>query len=143
MYEKQYEVRNQRKEKGLCVQCGIALDREGIYCKRCNDNNRKSKDRYREELEMAGLCLQCAKPVGREGLFCRPCLTVSNRKANIRNAERRLLGLCVRCGQPAEGYSYCQRCRDLRMDKYWTKKIGGNANVIRRKRNRKIKTQKG
>lgn len=112
------DLRAKRKAEGKCVQCGAELDREGICCTRCNDMNNESKSIGRYFMQKAGKCVNCGKALDRVGMFCKKCLKKSNKKAMIRNAERRLQGLCVQCGEIAEGYSYCQRCRDQRMDRY-------------------------
>lgn len=30
------KLRQERRDSGLCVYCGETLDREGIYCVKCN-----------------------------------------------------------------------------------------------------------
>lgn len=35
---------------------------------------------------------------------------------------RKEQGLCVQCGEKTDGYSYCKRCRDMRMKRYYNKK---------------------
>jgi predicted amidophosphoribosyltransferase len=108
------DLRHGRKEKGLCVQCGAKLDREGIYCIRCNDMNNITKSFIMQELHENNKCTDCGKPLDREGWFCLKCVRKSNAKARERNMRRREKGLCIQCGNPAEDdRSYCRRCLDI------------------------------
>lgn len=114
------ELRAVRKTKGLCVQCGIVLDRKGICCKRCNSNNNKIKAKMAEKLHRENKCTDCRETLDRLGWFCSKCLTVSNNRAREKNAERRANGQCVRCGDKVSEGSYCKQCRKLRMKMYYT-----------------------
>lgn len=120
-YTTQYALRKERKANFMCVQCGGYLDREGIYCIRCNSLNRISKLKFRQKKIAARKCLCCNKDMDRKGLFCNKCIIYYRTLARARNAYRRDNGLCVQCGAAADGYSYCQRCRDMRMDRHWKK----------------------
>lgn len=117
------ELRKERKNKGLCVQCGIVLDRIGIYCIRCNDSNNKSKGILVHKLHEEGKCTTCGQILDREGYLCKKCIGKLDTHSNERNAYRRDKRLCVQCGKPSDSYSYCQRCRDMRMDRYRRNKI--------------------
>ena len=116
------KLRNERKANGLCVQCGVRLDRVGRYCEKCNDAANIIKRKRCIWLYSVGFCTNCAEPMDREGWFCLKCANNLKLKARIRNTERRLRGLCIQCGVWADGYSYCQRCRDMRMERYYLKR---------------------
>lgn len=118
------ELRKERMLKGLCVQCGSVLNREGICCIRCNNRNNVSKYYRNQEVHEEGYCVNCSSKLDRVGWFCIACANNLKTKAKLRNAERRLNHLCVQCGVKTELGSYCQRCRDMRMDMYWKKKKG-------------------
>jgi predicted amidophosphoribosyltransferase len=118
------ELKNTRKENGLCEQCGTVLDRVGSCCIRCNNNNNKSKHNGSLKLHEEGKCVNCGNILDREGWFCKECMKKANAHARERNARRRANGKCVQCGVKIELGSYCQRCLDQRMDRYWNKKNG-------------------
>jgi hypothetical protein len=117
------KLKQTRKENNLCVYCGKSMDRKGIYCISCNDrwNNFKFNN-YTLKLHNENKCTDCGKILDREGWFCLECAA----KLRIRGKElatyRRENNLCVQCGIPVIGYRYCQKCRDARMEKYYTKK---------------------
>ena len=115
-------LRNERKANGLCAQCGTKLDRIGRYCKKCNTSGNINKHKRCLKLYAIGLCTTCAEPLDRDGWFCSRCANNLKLRARVRDTERRLKGLCVQCGAWADGYSYCQRCRDMRMERYYSKK---------------------
>lgn len=116
------KLKDQRRKNNLCAYCGGPMDREGYYCTKCNDLNNFMKYVCVEQYHEDGICTTCRKPMDRVGWLCSECLSKLNNRAKIRSAERRSLGLCVQCGQPSQGFRYCQRCRDQRMDRYNKKK---------------------
>lgn len=117
------ELRKSRKENNLCISCGGVKDREGAYCIKCNDRYNKLKYGYTLKNVENGKCATCSKPLDREGWFCKSCANKLNTRAKERSAYRRLNNLCVQCGTPTDGGSYCQRCRDMRMDRYRNNKF--------------------
>lgn len=120
--ERMFKIRKERIEKGLCPYCGNPIDREGYCCKYCNKYHHKlNRERAIRNIEN-NRCSSCGKTLDREGWFCISCAKKLNNRATIRSAERREKNLCVQCGTPTDGYSYCKRCRDMRMAKYYAKK---------------------
>jgi predicted amidophosphoribosyltransferase len=105
-------LRKWRKQNNFCVQCGAELDRDGIYCTRCNNLNNTSKAKIVKELHSNKFCTTCAEPLDREGWFCKKCAGKLKQRAKTRSAERRAKGLCVQCGEKTEGTSQCRRCLD-------------------------------
>lgn len=69
------------KEQGVCMQCGKPLDRDGVFCKRCNmRRNRRYAKASREEKKINwprgsnGICWQCNKePVLNGKRLCKAC----------------------------------------------------------------------
>lgn len=117
------ELRTRRKEQGLCVYCGGELDKEGIYCSECTGKTNKMKHDWVLERHNKGYCVNCNNLMDREnGWFCIECAKKLNTRAKIRNAYRKANHLCIQCGESSDDYSYCQRCRDMRMERYWRKK---------------------
>ena len=110
-------IRDARIKEGLCVSCGKSLDREGSYCEDCNKHYNELKRNYNITDKNDGICTNCGKTRDREGWFCKKCAEYLRLRARTRSAERRGAGLCVQCAEPCEG-SYCQRCRDMRMERY-------------------------
>lgn len=115
-------IKAERKSKGLCPYCGNILDRSGYCCESCKEyHNTWNKNYVLKKLEN-GQCSSCGKELDREGWFCKACAKRLNNRATIRAAERRANNLCVQCGTPTDGGSYCNRCRDMRMKRYYKKK---------------------
>lgn len=120
--EKLYEKRRRRKAEGLCVSCGKSMDREGAYCIACNKKYNEYKYNIAHKRHEENKCSSCGKPLDRKGWLCSECLKKLKLHARERSAYRRANGLCVQCGKPTELGSYCQRCRDMRMERYRRKK---------------------
>lgn len=120
--QKLYELRKQRKAKGLCVSCGKSMDREGYYCNECNEKYNEYKHNHVCKYHTEGKCVNCGKEIDRQGWFCCDCAQRLKLRARKRSAYRRANGLCVQCGEPTALGSYCQRCRDMRMERYRRKK---------------------
>lgn len=135
-----------RKEQGLCLKCGKALDREGIYCTECRKIINESQQQTRHWYQSHGICPRC----GKNDLFgdekvCPEC----NAKAyeNILRSRERLgkdycnaqhatwaknehhkrieEGICTRCGKRKAdaGYKTCGICR-AKIRKYKRIKYG-------------------
>ena len=116
------KLRNNRKENNLCVSCGVTNDREGYYCVNCNDKYNTWKRAHKMKYHQEGRCVTCGNVLDRVGWFCIKCTSNLKLRARIRSEERRLNSLCVQCGVKVDSGSYCRRCLDMRMDKYWKKK---------------------
>lgn len=109
-----------------CKYCHGELDREGIYCSNCRKITNMWKMDWCKKQVSNGFCSNCNSKLDREGWFCSKCCENLKLKARVRNIERRLKGLCVQCGDTAEGgRSYCRRCLDMRMTRYYKKKSNG------------------
>jgi NMD protein affecting ribosome stability and mRNA decay len=70
------KIRANRKEQGLCVECGKVNDRQRkLLCQSCQDKmveRRRQEREHRKELE---LCPQCGNPVDKEGyITCTACI---------------------------------------------------------------------
>ena len=92
------ELREERKEKHLCITCGIELTprQTETTCKRCrakrNAQRREARGRtygeaFRERLEK-GVCMYCGKPVTEGYKFCQEHLMIK-RKAEEKSFEKR------------------------------------------------------
>lgn len=125
---------NGRMSKGLCIDCGSPLDREGIRCSKCcrkqADKNNKARHWYAEHK----ICPRCRKNdlVGDEK-NCPECrakfVDIAKRSrakrgqeynAYMREYQKKRLeelrdkGICVRCckAKATQGYKTCEKCRD-------------------------------
>lgn len=114
----------ERRIQGLCAYCGGKMDREGYLCSKCNDQSNEWKHNRVLELHNNSKCVNCSQNLDREGWFCKECAAKLNSHSKVRNAFRRANGLCIQCGSPSEGYYYCIRCRNLKNERYWVKKLG-------------------
>lgn len=116
-------IKDERKANGLCEYCGKPLDRKGIQCIECNKywTNYKYKN-YTLVKHNEGRCTDCGKPLDREGWFCKKCVNRLRLRGKALADHRRKNGLCVQCGVPSDGYSYCQKHRDERMERYHNNK---------------------
>ena len=139
MSQKEISARHyrKRKENGLCVRCGVTLDRKGIYCSKCLEKRREYVKQTRDFYRKNHLCSVCGKnKVFGDEKTCPECRAKDqNRKDNytqekkdrdykkwyenrkIKNKEihnkRIELGLCTKCGKRKadEGYRTCTKCR--------------------------------
>ncbi len=96
--EKLYELRKLRKADSLCVNCSKPLDREGYYCKKCNEKYNENKYNYAHQNHADNKCSTCAKHIDREGWLCNSCARKRKLHARERSVYRRENGLCVQCG---------------------------------------------
>lgn len=73
------EIRNIRKEQGLCTRCGKRKSRtnrslcEWCLAKARNNYNKNRNDISRSERSSYGLCYLCGSPLDREGKTCSNC----------------------------------------------------------------------
>jgi predicted amidophosphoribosyltransferase len=116
-------LKDLRRKLDLCIACGIELDRNGIYCITCNNIYNGLKHDYTLQLYQNGLCTNCTQPMDRKGWMCKTCCKKLNNRGKIRAQFRRDNKLCVQCGIPITEYTYCRKCLDARMDRYWKNKI--------------------
>lgn len=129
-YKKQ--LRESRKLRGLCVNCGKPMDREGTRCKECREKINKWNKENREWYLSHRICPRCKKNdlMGDETI-CPECrakeinTTLKNRKKDEYNAYQRKLsksiyqkrkesGICTRCGKrkATQGFTTCAMCRE-------------------------------
>lgn len=127
--ERQRQLRQRRKERGVCINCGNERGQNGTgtMCRTCAD---KTSSRTRElneerygERRKRGLCTRCGNLPGEDGTktLCRPCADRAN-AANDRHKEKHgkpckayvcVDGVCVTCGKDngnRDGYSACETC---------------------------------
>ena len=129
-YQKQWK--ESRKLRGLCVNCGKPLDRDGIRCKQCREKLNKYERENRQWYLSHKICPRCKKNdlMGNETI-CPECraketnTTLKNRKKDEYNAYQRKLsksiyqkrkesGICTRCGKrkATQGFTTCAMCRE-------------------------------
>lgn len=130
----QKRLLERRKTNGLCIDCGIELDRDGVRCVKCNtkhnEKNKADRKWYREN----GICPRCRKNTlfgdEKECIECR-----ATKYENTINSRERLgrehynevhkewskrthhemieRGICTRCRKRNADYGYktCGICR--------------------------------
>lgn len=125
----------QRKEQGLCVQCGKPNDKTGTRCKDCTQKSTEYARERREKRRLLGLCPRCGNQLMGDEVNCLECQAVNysfsikwkmeNEERNReyyreRNKriydERKEQNVCCKCGGEKDGdnYSFCKKCRDKR-----------------------------
>ena len=112
--------RNDRKERGECIQCGKTPVFKAARCESHWERNREyqgeyRKRRYRKENPWKFIpCEICGRTIRKNTYmkFCRPCSIESvMQKDRSRYWDRRNLGLC-KCGmEPEQGKVLCIKCR--------------------------------
>jgi predicted amidophosphoribosyltransferase len=116
-------IREIRKANGQCGYCGTPLDRKGILCISCNTRwNEYKFTNYSLSKHNDGKCTYCGLDLDRGGWFCSICVTKVRLRGKKLADFRRANSLCVQCGVHVDGYSYCQKHRDERMNRYYENK---------------------
>ena len=116
--ERNRKRRSERREAGLCTQCG---DRPpvggGTVCEPCAETRRAAERKLYAVRRASGLCGRCGGPASGASL-CSPCAALdegpNREKRNAarrgRYARLRARGLCTDCGEPAGGAARCETC---------------------------------
>lgn len=112
-YDKQ--IRERRKQAGLCGCCGVEPRREGKgMCQPCADTKSAKAKAKRAEAKAAGLCGFCLKnkALG-TGLTCQSCLLVKSAALRKMRKLRAEAVVCAYCGQgePTNGAG-CSTCAE-------------------------------
>ena len=124
-----------RKANGLCIDCGNALDRDGVRCVKCNEKNNKESKEDRKWYRENGICPRCRKNIilGTENV-CPECsayayeITMNSRErlgkehynkvhkewSKRTHHEMIQKGICTRCRKRKADYGYktCGICRE-------------------------------
>ena len=124
-----------RKANGLCIDCGNALDRDGVRCVKCNTKHNKEGKADRKWYRENGICPRCRKNIilGTENV-CPECsayeyeITMNSRerlgkehynevhKEWSKRTHHEMIerGICTRCRKRKADYGYktCGICRE-------------------------------
>lgn len=86
-----------RKEKGVCVNCGSPV-KQGVYCERCREKRNAKRREGRKEVGeafreriAAGVCMYCGGGVVPGYKLCEACLNRRrelNRRSNQKSSEK-------------------------------------------------------
>ena len=103
------KVREDRKEKGLCAQCGKPKNTDTVRCAACTAwtvaNNKSRALRSAQ----SGLCPTCRKPWVGTTIHCEECKALGRAKWK----NKPLSGYCTRCAAPRDrAQKSCQACGD-------------------------------
>ena len=131
----QRRLLEKRKLNGLCIDCGNALDRDGVRCVKCNEKNNKESKEDRKWYRENGICPRCRKNIilGTENV-CPECsayayeITMKSRErlgkehynkvhkewSKRTHHEMIQKGICTRCRKRKADYGYktCGICRE-------------------------------
>jgi hypothetical protein len=103
--EQRRKRRQERRDSGLCPECGSHVEPGRTRCARCLEQHRASAARSAEAER--GVCSvpDCGRPVGHNGL----CQTHYHQKWREERVQR---GVCMRCGkhEPEPGKKMCLGC---------------------------------
>jgi len=97
------------REKGICVNCGLAALPNKTRCQSCGDKQKELTQTRRSAWEKKKLCKKCGRNAVIKKSHCDICL---NNFKKLRK-ERKSLGLCQACGAAADGKSRCARCLEI------------------------------
>lgn len=67
------ELRDGRKEAGLCPECGNPAVMGGVRCAGCRDKDKEARRIANAKIAEAGLCQRCRVSPVRIGVFCEEC----------------------------------------------------------------------
>lgn len=94
----EYVARSQdRKDSGLCQQCGRPVQDNCVHCPECLCKKRKKRD----ILKTKGICTRCFVTPCEKGVICAACKKKDYDASKRRKDKRRSDGVCEYCGKPA------------------------------------------
>ena len=129
------ELANERREAGLCVNCGRARGEgsEHVQCERCLRRRSVVQSREYRERDRKGLCVECGKhPHVPGGKKCSGCAVKARKCRRSTEAKNRAAGVCVDCRRcRAVQSGRCQGCVGKRKGRN-----SGHVRKLRRKRER-------
>ena len=116
--ERNRRRRHERREAGLCVNCGARPPVQGsTVCETCREERRAAERELYAERRARGLCGRCGAEVIDKASTCASCAARDikrrprkNAASRARYATRRALSLCVDCGEASAGASRCAPC---------------------------------
>ena len=121
-------TRDQRRENGLCIDCGDKALDDQCRCKNCRDRLLKSGSNRRVKFQELGLCVKCgkSKPEG-DHTKCNECLD-SQMKAYRKRLESHKTEnrQCLDCGEPTVPNG--GRCRVCYVKRVSVKRTGSVKN---------------
>ncbi|MYA95028.1 MAG: hypothetical protein F4X91_01275 [Nitrospinae bacterium] len=116
--ERNRKRRRERKEAGLCTNCGARPPvQDGTVCEACREARRAEERKLYAERRAKGLCGRCGGPTFAGAAQCGPCAALEEGRAPKKNAasrkryaDRRAKRLCVDCARPAGFAARCEPC---------------------------------
>lgn len=116
--------KKQKKEAGLCVECG-ALSRAGkTRCGKCAEKAKIYAKRLKEQKKAAGVCIRCGKyPSLPDKTICNGCRIDGSKRATNRTKKRMASGCCIECDQAAIKNNLCQYHSECRLEQIAQAKI--------------------
>ncbi len=107
--------KQQRKEAGLCIECGNPSRENKTRCSRCAEKAKIYDKCIKEKKKAAGLCIRCGKyPSVPNKTICEQCRIDGSERAKTRAKKRLTAGCCLECDQPAVKNNLCQHHLECR-----------------------------
>jgi hypothetical protein len=110
------DIYDERKAKGLCVQCGkskngpLGLDVVvGIRCTKCAGENKARRQQRNEKRRAAGQCTECTNEAMPGRSLCQTCSDKRTEGTRERYYKNKEAGVCRMCGADADGDSLCDK----------------------------------
>jgi len=108
---------DERKAKGLCVQCnkltgGIlgVVGNGRIRCDSCLNGNKEARRLKRVERRKSGKCTECQNDAMPDCSLCKPCSQERSKSSTKRYYDNKKAGKCRSCGCETEnGESRCPK----------------------------------
>lgn len=110
-------LRRERREKGLCVDCGRAAGGRSL-CQECLAKRGAAVEARRAVLREGGLCRECGRPAAPGHTRCTECLQKVNAGTRTLRDARRAQGACTACGRrPERRAGLCEDCYRLVLER--------------------------
>lgn len=103
----QRKVRKQRRDSGLCTDCGSPTEDGHAYCLECLASRRERSKEWKE----SGLCISCGRvKQDPSHVVCESCRA----HQRARHAELKAAGICTKCCQAEveDARAMCRGCRE-------------------------------
>lgn len=106
-------IREIRRTKGLCTQCGYRQARENMaWCSHCCEINNKSKKKKIAYLNANNLCLGCMEKPQHEAKLCEECYDVYLEDRKQKRQFKIENGICPGCSKiNTSDKKHCLECR--------------------------------
>lgn len=102
------KLKEERKQKGLCVDCGQSARPSKTRCCGCAEKVKLSNNRRYVARKSNGACVHCGVGVKPELLLCEICQNDLSVRAKSRRQTRKQMDVCSECNEPVTNGKLCQ-----------------------------------